>query len=68
MRSLLLVLLLTSGLAACASTKTSEPERRLNQCLSECRGSGEPPRPGPFAPNAGEHDQRSECEKRCQSR
>ncbi len=68
MRLLLLVLFLTSGLAACASTKANERQRRLNECLSECRGDGEPPRPGPFDHAAGDRDQRSDCDKRCQSR
>ena len=59
-------MLAACAVAACASTQSSERQRRVSDCLAHCGAPPEPPRTGLFDQNAGRRDQSNSCEQRCQ--
>jgi hypothetical protein len=62
----LLALLVTCALVACASTRSSGRSPAVSECLAQCQPVTAPP--GPFDQNAGQRDQRSDCERRCEAK
>jgi hypothetical protein len=55
-------------LVACATTPSPDRQRRISDCLADCRTAQmPPPRTGPFDQNAGKPDQSDVCEQRCES-
>jgi hypothetical protein len=55
-------------LAACATTQSPERQRRIADCLADCKGTERPQRTGPFDQNAGRPDPPpNACEQRCEA-